>query len=111
MGQFEFAALSALGPGKRALLMAEQFAFKQAVRQGGTVDFEKRFPVAGRSLIEILGDNLFADTAFATNENIETRIGHVIDQFPDTLKVLTCSDKWGGLLFLLDRRHYDVSIK
>ena len=42
IGLFEFAELLAVGAGKRAGLIAKQFAFQQFVGNGGAIDFHER---------------------------------------------------------------------
>ena len=72
--QFEkprFAA--ALGPGKSPLLIAEQFAFQQRVRQGRAVDHHKRLlgPFAGG--VQGVCDKLLAGARFAVDVDRDVR--------------------------------------
>ena len=85
--QFEkprFAA--ALGPGKSPLLIAEQFAFQQRVRQGRAVDHHKRLlgPFAGG--VQGVCDKLLAGARFAVDVDRDVRgrvAGDVFFQFHD----------------------------
>lgn len=61
MRRLEKAALAIpLRPGKRALVVAEQYAFKQRLRQRCAVDNDKRLVAPGTEVVYALGENLFA---------------------------------------------------
>ena len=102
ISQLEFTAFFAFSPGKRTLFMTKKFALEQSVRQGGTVDLEKRAAGPRRLLIKILSNNFLTYTAFTTNQDVESRIRHMADQIPDSFDGLAdANDFWDSLFYFL----------
>ncbi len=63
--ELELSGLVAISPGEAAFDVAEQLRFEQRFGKAGAVDRDK-WPVRPRALrVDGIGDELFADTAFA----------------------------------------------
>ena len=69
VGDFEQAALVLVGAGEGAFDVAEQFAFEQSLGKRATVDGDERLAGSGRTGMHGAGDEFFAGSAFAVNEN------------------------------------------
>jgi hypothetical protein len=69
VGQFEDAALLRAGVGKGALFVAEELAFQQRIGNGGAVDGNERFGLASAFVVQRLGDQVFAGSVFAFQQN------------------------------------------
>ena len=61
----ELADAAAVGPGEGALLVAEQLALQQGLRDGGAVDGQERPGGAAAVLVEGAGDQFLARAALA----------------------------------------------
>ena len=68
MGHLEASGPSATAPGERAAFMTEQFAFDQAGRNGGTVDFDKGTVVARTQIMDRSRNEFFSRSGFSQNE-------------------------------------------
>ena len=64
--------------------MAEQLAFNQGVGQGGAVEADQRLFGPGRSGMNRLGDQLFADPGFARDQHGQVAAAHQGDFFEQT---------------------------
>ena len=69
VGLLEPSDTIAVGPGERTLDVAEQLAFQQALRQGGTVELDERAARAGAGLMDRRGQKLLAGAALAPDQH------------------------------------------
>ncbi len=77
----EQAGLAALGrAGKRALVVAEQLAFHQVLRDGGEVHAHERAAGARRRVVDGLREQLLARAAFAGDQYGGVRLGIIVGQ-------------------------------
>src|SRR5262249_27732413 len=65
----ELADAAAIGTGERALLVAEQLALQQVLRNGGAVEGQKWGLSAGAVLVDSAGDELLAGAALPGYEH------------------------------------------
>ena len=65
IGQFEEAVLGLVGPGEGALDVAEEFAFQQALHQGGAVHRHELPVPAGTEQVDGPGRQFLAGAALA----------------------------------------------
>src|SRR5262249_56238255 len=65
---FELADAPLRGAGERALLMAEQLAFQQGLRNGGAVQRHERPMGSGAVLVDRAGSQLLAGAALAGDQ-------------------------------------------
>ncbi len=68
-GHFEFAGLAVDGSGKGTFFVAEEFAFEEAFAEDGAVEGEEGAFGTIAGAMDGLGDDLFAGTAFAEDED------------------------------------------
>ena len=57
------------GSGEGAGLITEQFGFHQSIRNGGTVDLQKWFTETFAGLIDLIGNDFLACTAFTGDQD------------------------------------------
>src|SRR5208337_4248072 len=57
------------GSSEGSLFVAEEFALQQIFRDGGAVDFDERTGSAARLFVDGAGNEVFANTAFAAQQN------------------------------------------
>ena len=69
VGQLEFAAPHRRGAGERAFLVAEQFAFNQLTRNGGTVHLDERAFDKRTLLMDISREQLLARARFTDQQH------------------------------------------
>ena len=69
VGQFEFPRLAGSGPGKRAFFVSKQFTFQQVFRDRRAIDLDERTGSAARVLVNGPGDQVFAHTALAAQQD------------------------------------------
>ena len=79
IGLFEFAQLLAVGAGKRAGLIAKQFAFQQFVGNGGAIDFHERLVATWRFGMDHARDDFFAGAAFSADQDGGSGIGNLLN--------------------------------
>src|SRR5262249_50660421 len=87
IGHFETAAPLPHGGGKGSFLMAEQFALQQAFGESGTIDGNERTGPAARRLVNGPGHLLFARASFTLYQYRRGRVGHVVNEFEDSMHV------------------------
>ena len=92
MGLFELAAFSTFRAGKSTLFVSEHFAFKQSVRQGGAIYFDKRLTNPVGFLVQALDDEFFADAGLPVNDRVQTCVGNLVDKRPYSLNILAYAD-------------------
>ena len=61
--------------------MTEQFAFQQICVQRGAMGRDHRGTCSGTKLMDRFGDDLFAGTAFASQQNSRLTGSYLIDYF------------------------------
>src|SRR5262249_16685656 len=83
VGLLELADAAAVGAGEGALLVAEQLALQQRLRDGRAVDGEKRRLGPGAVLVEGAGHQLLAGAALAGDEHGHVLVGHPADGLVD----------------------------
>ena len=69
VGQFEDATLLRPGVGEGALLVAEQLALKERLRNGGAIDGDKRLGLPQALMVQSLGDQVLACSILAFQQN------------------------------------------
>ena len=69
VGLLEQAGVVGVGPGERALLVAEELALHQVAGNRGAVDREHRPVAAGAGPVDGPGDQLLARAAFAADQH------------------------------------------
>ena len=79
VGRFELTRLVAVGAGEAALHVPEQFGFEQCLGKTGAVDRSKDVGRARSSRVDGPGDDLLANTALTSDEDLRIRSGHAID--------------------------------
>ena len=79
MGLLERAEPVPVGTGETAADMAEELGFEQRFGQRGAVDGDERRTAAGARGVNEPGDDLFAGTALAGDENLGVTAGGVVD--------------------------------
>ena len=62
--------LFAIGPGKAAAHVPEEFRLEQRIGETGTVHGDKRRPVAGGMIVDISRDQILAHAALAGNQHL-----------------------------------------
>lgn len=70
-------------PGESALLMPEQFAFEEVRRQRGAVHRDEWSFGPARGLVDGAGDDFFARTGFACDQNRDVGVLDPLDDFTD----------------------------
>ncbi len=68
------------GPGEGSVLVAEELAFQEGIRDGSAVDGNKRFPAPGAGGVDGVGKKLLAGSAFPADENGGGAGGHLFCQ-------------------------------
>jgi hypothetical protein len=76
ISEFEFSQLAAQGAGESPLLMAEKFAFQQTLRQGGTVDGDKRSPGPVAVSMKVAGQDFLTGAGLSLDEDSGPGGGH-----------------------------------
>ncbi len=76
MGALKQALAQGLCAGECALLMAEQLAFQQRLRQGGAVDLDKRAVCTARAVVNGAGNQLFAGSTLSADQYVGLRKGN-----------------------------------
>ncbi|KAG0773779.1 hypothetical protein G6F22_014590 [Rhizopus arrhizus] len=79
VGRFEAPGPVGDRAGERALGVAEQFAFRQGLRQGGAVHVHQRLAAATRQAVHAMREQLLADAGFAQQQDRQVGIGHHLD--------------------------------
>ena len=69
VGEFEFARLAGGGSGEGSFFVAEKFALQKIFGDGGAVDLDERAGSAARLFVDGAGDEVFANSAFAAEQN------------------------------------------
>jgi len=85
-GELEAAFLPLIGSGKRALLVAEQLRFDQAVGKRRAAHFDERLVGARGVVMNPVRDHLLARARFAANEHGgvgRRHLGHLLVHLPD----------------------------
>jgi hypothetical protein len=78
-GLLELAGMGRHGAGEGTLLVAEQLALLQPLRDGGTVDIHERTVGADRPVVDRLCHEFLAGPALAGNEHRDVRLQHLLD--------------------------------
>jgi len=94
VGLFELSPRPALGSGKSASFVSEHFAFKQRIRQCRTVDRHKWFSTPTGSLVKLPDDNLLSDSSFPANDEIDARMGNLVDDLAYFCDIGTYPDQF-----------------
>ena len=84
-GKLELPLLSLMGPGERALLVAEQLRLDQRVRDGATVHRDKWLVAARAQLMDRPSHELLAGAGLTLDEHGERGVGHLLDLLNDLL--------------------------
>ena len=63
--------------------MPEELRFQQGLGKGGAVDRNERFRCVGRAEVDLPGHQLFAGSAFPTNDDVRSRPRHLTHQLED----------------------------
>src|SRR6516164_5835245 len=75
----ELADATAVGAGEGALLVAEQLALQQVLRDGGAVEGQERCPGAGAMLVDGAGDQFLAGATLPRNQHGKGLVGDTAD--------------------------------
>src|SRR5262249_19688517 len=86
------------GAGERTLLVAEQLALEQGLRQRADVDGDERLAAAIRQEVNRAGDELLAGTALALDEDGARHGRHLLDLHHHLAHALALADQAGKLL-------------
>ena len=99
----ELADAAAVGPGEGALLVAEQFALQQRLRDGGAVDGQERLVGPLAVVIEGAGHQFLARAAFAQDQHVDVLRRDPADGLAHLLHDRTAADDAVGAV--LGRQH------
>src|SRR5208337_3301822 len=77
----ELADAASVGPGEGALLVPEQLALEQVLRDGRTVERQKRRPSPAAVLIDGAGDQFLTGAALAGDQHGDVLGGDAADGF------------------------------
>src|SRR5512141_2024496 len=88
MRQFEAADLPRSRPGERAFLMAEQFIFQQASRNGSAIHFDKGVLAARTELMKRARDEFFPCSCFPSDQDGGAGRRNLLHLFKDTFERL-----------------------
>ncbi len=99
MGRLEAAGPRGIGPGERALFVAEQLAFHQLCREHRAIQADHRHRVAVAGGVDGPGDKLFAGAAFAHDEDGLGRRPDLQDPRPQRLHERAGADHRGRDVF------------
>ena len=89
----ELADPLAVGPGERALLVAEQLALQQRLGDGGAVDRQERPGGPAAVLVDGAGDQLLAGAALAEDQHGDVLRGDPADRLVDLLHRRRAADE------------------
>ena len=78
MGELELADAQVAGAGEGALLVAEQLALEQLRRQRGAVHLHERARPPRRPAVQLAGDDVLADAAFAAQQHADVAVGDAV---------------------------------
>ena len=81
----ELAGFEFVGSCEGALLVSEEFAFKESERKGCAVDLHEPFVAAGGGGVKKASHNFLARSGFAEEQNAEAGVRDQRDQFADFL--------------------------
>src|SRR5271168_5098228 len=104
--QFNQAGLGGIGPGERALFVAEEFRFHQGFRESGTVEGYEGLSCTVAALDDGIGDELFANTTFAAQDHAGVGARNRLDRLTDLLHSGAGTNqpvKCGSTFHLLDQ--------
>ena len=79
--------------GEGALLVAEQLALDERLRDGGAVDLDERAFVRGGVLVDRAGDELLAGAGLAGDEDGGRCVGDLLDDREDLLERRGAADE------------------
>ena len=68
--------LVAIGAGKTAFDVPEQFRLEERIGQGGAIDGDEGTRVASRVRVDMTGDEILADAALTSNQDLGIAAGH-----------------------------------
>ena len=89
IGQLKAPGTTGDRPGKRALLMTEQFAFQQLGRYGSTVDrYERRITTLG-VIVQIARNHFLASTGLTEDQHTGIGVGNLLHHLPNMLNRAT----------------------
>src|SRR5207244_2037823 len=83
-GNLELPLLALMGPGERALLVAEELRLDERVRDRSAVDGDERLVASGAELMNRPGHDFLAGAGLALHEDRERGVGLLLD-LPDDL--------------------------
>src|SRR5207247_5254937 len=85
LGKRKQPLLALMGPGERALLIAEELRLDEGVRDGPAVHRDKWLLAPGAQLMDRPCHDFLAGAGFALDENGERGVGHLLDLLDDLL--------------------------
>jgi len=92
LGVLEAAAAHLVGAREGALLVPEEFAFEDALREGGAVEADERPRASGGVVVYRAGDEFLSRAAFALYEHRGVRSGYLREHVEYALHRLTLAD-------------------
>ncbi len=78
VGRLELPVLLTDGAGEGALLVAEELALEEPLRNGGAVDGDEGFPRAAARPVDLPRYHVLAGAAFAEEQNRGVAVGHPV---------------------------------
>src|SRR5262249_34371816 len=100
IGQLEAPLLQGLGPGKGALLMAEQLRLNERFGEGRTADLDERSFGPRRVVVYRMGNQLLAGPRFTTNEHGGIGRSHLGNLLVDLPHAATIANDIGKVIAL-----------
>src|SRR5258705_349544 len=92
LGHLEEAHLVGVRPRERALLVAEQLALDQVLRDRRAVDLDEGTLDAVRVVVNRVGDQLLAGAVLALDQDVRVAGGHTLYQLEQLLHLLALAD-------------------
>ncbi len=92
LGHLEEADLVGVGAGERPLLVAEQLALDQVLRNRRAVDLDERALDAVRVVVNRVGDQLLAGAVLALDQDVRVAGRHALDELEELLHLLALPD-------------------
>ena len=100
--ELEAATRASLGPGEGSLLVAEELALEEALREGRAVDLDEGPSRARREVVDGVRHELLAHAALARDEDARLGGGHAPDEVEDLLHAGARADDGARPLLGLD---------
>src|SRR5690606_34128621 len=106
VGELEFSDLAFVRAGEGAFLVAEELALHQRFGNRAAVYGDEFAVLARRIVVDGAGDELFARTVFAADQNGGVDLAQAIDEIEDLAHFLRYADEFAVDVVVKDRRRH-----